>query len=364
MIQLDKSLRHLEYCFNTADTEILQKSQQKAMNKVYMFVGLFLCVIAGMFSEMSKTLSENELEMRIKMFGTKYPGRILPVTIWIPGIDESEMKNFVMIFIWELYMGFVFLLTGVGLIPLLPMLVVHVQGQVQILCKYIQMLGSPHTDAEGNRIFFIDIMKNKYMFAKNIKGFEEHLIPKCSGNEREMAIIAKKNIWKKKVQKAYEVNFFKQIIKFHLKLLVFVEQFMKMVHPFVVIIRIGNYMIFSLSLYQLTMHPFTPSWTMFRCLSNFAAVLLQYYGFCEASEILDDNHILLRTSLCHSNWYKCSTITRRNIRMFLIRLHKENHLKFYKGMVVFSKPAFVALLRLSYQVVNLMRIQSLRHISR
>ncbi|KAL1449491.1 hypothetical protein WDU94_001993 [Cyamophila willieti] len=357
IVQIDNIFKDLEYRFNTADPDILQKSQQKAMKKFYMFLTLFFCVIAGMISEMTKTLSENELAMRVKMFGTKYPRRILIVTIWIPGIDESEMRNFVLIFLIELYLGLIFILTAAVMIAYVPMIAVHVEGQVQILCKYIQLLGSPHRDTEGNHIFFTDIMKNKYIFAMDIEGFEEHLIPKCSGNKQEMIVIVKNNAWKKKVEEAYEDHIFKQIIKFHQKMLTFVDQYMALLNPFVVIVRFGNGMVFSLALYQLITHPLEPSWIMFRCFCNFVTVMIQYYGFCDASETCDNYHIVMRRSLCYSNWFKCSMTTRRNIQMMLVRLYKPNHPTFYKGTVVFSKPNFVSLLKLSYQIVNMMRLK-------
>uniref|UniRef100_A0A8D8RCW8 Uncharacterized protein n=1 Tax=Cacopsylla melanoneura TaxID=428564 RepID=A0A8D8RCW8_9HEMI len=122
----------------------------------------------------------------------------------------------------------------------------------------------------------------------------------------------------------------------------------------------GNYIGVSLALYQLVEHSDQSKVRLFKFVSELVLSLFQLYSHCSAAEIWDDFHSRSRTSLYSSRWYACTRSTRRNMGLVLRRLRKPNHLEFYRGCIVINNPLFVGLLRVCYQVVNLMRLKSTR----
>uniref|UniRef100_A0A8D8RKR8 Uncharacterized protein n=2 Tax=Cacopsylla melanoneura TaxID=428564 RepID=A0A8D8RKR8_9HEMI len=123
---------------------------------------------------------------------------------------------------------------------------------------------------------------------------------------------------------------------------------------------LGNYMGVSLALYQLVVYSDQSKFRLFKFVSELSLALFELYIYCFAAEILDDFHSRTRTSLYFSRWYACTRSTRRDIGMLLRRLRKPKHPNFYWGFIVINNPLFVGLLRLCYQVVNLMRLKGAR----
>uniref|UniRef100_A0A8D8QNI3 Uncharacterized protein n=1 Tax=Cacopsylla melanoneura TaxID=428564 RepID=A0A8D8QNI3_9HEMI len=99
----------------------------------------------------------------------------------------------------------------------MPMIIIHVEGQIKILCNYIEMLGCPHKDSEGNHIFYTQFETNKSELVSNIA---THPSRSCKTTQ-EVRCLERTNLRK---MRAYEQDYFKQLVRFHQKVLTFIEQ--------------------------------------------------------------------------------------------------------------------------------------------
>uniref|UniRef100_A0A8D8Z5Q0 Uncharacterized protein n=1 Tax=Cacopsylla melanoneura TaxID=428564 RepID=A0A8D8Z5Q0_9HEMI len=98
------------------------------------------------------------------------------------------------------------------------MIMIHVEGQIKILCNYIEMLGCPHKDSEGNRIFYKQFETNSYVLVSSI--LNKHPSTSCKTTQ-EVKLLNRINL---RMMRAYEQDYFKQLVRFHQKVLTFIEQ--------------------------------------------------------------------------------------------------------------------------------------------
>uniref|UniRef100_A0A8D8ZDJ4 Uncharacterized protein n=1 Tax=Cacopsylla melanoneura TaxID=428564 RepID=A0A8D8ZDJ4_9HEMI len=186
-------------------------------------------------------MTEDELRIRRDLYQTKYPGRRLLVDIWIPGLDETEYCwAYVALFLAQAYIAIVcFMPVYAGIVTLLPIIMIHVEGQTKFLCKHIELLGHPHKDlSTGNTIFYTDFVRNQYVTASKslIKTGETTAMPRKEAIPDEVKIfkenqntyhtsevkILRKNQLRK--LRAYERAYFRQLVIFHQKMLFFGDQ--------------------------------------------------------------------------------------------------------------------------------------------
>ncbi|KAL1452667.1 hypothetical protein WDU94_006874 [Cyamophila willieti] len=354
ILQFENFLHLLDTTFSKAHTTIVKDSRTKAMKTCFVFLGFYIMTGLGIASEFLWPISDTDLKIRTKVYHTKYPRRKLLLNIWIPGIDETEPWNFWIMFIWQLYMFLMLTIVSLILLTIFPLVVIEIQAQVKILCNHLQKLGSPHNDHQGNRILYTNIEKNQFVIVTESNGHPytgHRLMTKYKKQKHTQ------NQWS--MQAAYEQHYFKQIIKFHQKILAVINNFVKTINSFIIIVVLGNHIGFVLTLYQLinqTTHMSGPK--LFKFLCEYLLLVGQYYAFCVSSEMVDDFHKSMRTAVANSKWFTCSRSTRNDIRMLLLRLHKPNYPKFCNDWVVLCKPGFAGLLRLSYNVVNLLLLKS------
>lgn len=134
-------LHHMETLFISQELEIVHKCHVKA--KGIFFVAVAICGVCLMASVLETyfPVSQEELDLLAYIYDRKYPDNRLQTTFWIPGIDDSEPPYYQVIFVMEFYLIFMFFLMAILSVSLIPMLVTHIAGQYEILCKQIQGLG-------------------------------------------------------------------------------------------------------------------------------------------------------------------------------------------------------------------------------
>ncbi|KAI5698182.1 hypothetical protein M8J75_002964 [Diaphorina citri] len=194
---------------------LIMVGYRKVQLKFCMFGVLVGCVFVGFLLELWAPLDEAELAMRRRLYQTARPERRLVFDIWIPGVDETESWTYEILIILQLYCGFIAYLTSVIAIMVIPTLVIYSQGQQRILCKHIQLLGTPHYDSDGNRIFYSNFEKNDYVIV--LYAMERMRLTRRGWSQ----------VYRKK-QTEYERQYFRQIVRFHQKLLDFQEQVCKL----------------------------------------------------------------------------------------------------------------------------------------
>uniref|UniRef100_A0A8D9E892 Odorant receptor n=1 Tax=Cacopsylla melanoneura TaxID=428564 RepID=A0A8D9E892_9HEMI len=371
-------------------------------------------------------------------------------------------------------MCILYMFSYVAVVSFIPIIAIHVEGQFQILCKHLELMGHPHRNPEGKQIFYTDFETDQYVLVSDVlrhihwEGRTDYVdsSPKTNSNGRQQTAISKnnndmpvmtrethhlvatkQNCWMNprrsddsmirehhalgqldlgtikektlelkpaggskigcksqdelgqhdlatikekalegkpagdskmgckssgqgdldleenywKVLPVYERHYFKQLVKFHQKLLKQIEQMMIDISELVLLMVVGNYLIASLALYQLTFQTETTSMIrLFKFLVEYILVLIQFYTYCNAAESLDDNQSNTRNSVYFSAWYRLCPSVRRDMCVLLSRLLKSNHPSFFHGVIVLQNNVLTRLLKVSYQVVNLMRLKSAR----
>lgn len=173
--QLSELISLINDSLSIADPEIVLKYQR--LVKKILKRALTLCTFVGiaLFLEAFIPSTEEEMECTRRVYRNKYPERKLPVRIMIPFIDETELLNYNVLFMYEFYVVF-YIITIVNWLSfvLMPIFIYYIEGQYIILCGYIEKLGSPHYNSDGKEIQFINIETNEYRLLVNRNHDAEH----------------------------------------------------------------------------------------------------------------------------------------------------------------------------------------------
>lgn len=127
------------------------------------FCTIVLIALSGSILETMLSVSETELEIRHSVYRTKHPERRLPYNVRVPFIDETETWWFEILYATSVYITFFYWTWSTLVLCLIPIIVIHVRGQYDILCKYVAMIGCEHRDSEGYRIYYTSIEDNQYL---------------------------------------------------------------------------------------------------------------------------------------------------------------------------------------------------------
>lgn len=188
---------------------VMEKCHRTANIVLLSFICAVSFALAGSILETMIPLSESELEIRRNIYRTnKYPERRLPYNTHIPFIDESVSWSYEIIYVYQIYIILCFIVSSSFMVSIVPISMVYVRGQYEILCKYIQMIGQDHRDSLGCKIFYTNIEKNEY----SIKLYSP-ILPKNKQNKMKV------QREKLRAQIRYEQNYVRQIVKYHQKLL-------------------------------------------------------------------------------------------------------------------------------------------------
>ncbi|KAL1459059.1 hypothetical protein WDU94_011069 [Cyamophila willieti] len=205
----------IDHEFSKADRKVVQNCHRRSKITFLFFLVLIFGFNSLSVLESLLPLSKNEYEIRTNVHRTKHPERRLPYNLRIPFVDESESWAYEIVYFLDTMFLIPFSCRLTLLITVVPVMIIHLEGQYKILCKYIRMIGQEHRDAFGNIIFYSDIEKDQY--------FIRLYSPLKQGRKGRMKNWF--NLMKKlKRHQEYELNYLGQIIRFHKKLLLFQER--------------------------------------------------------------------------------------------------------------------------------------------
>lgn len=201
-------IKYIDNDFNKSDKDIIDRSNFLASLIFYMILFAVACAGLGSIFESLLPMSEMDLEIQRLVYRTKHPERRQQYNIRIPFIDETESWAYEIIYLFETYLNVMFICLYSVYVTLFPVIITHFCAQYEILCKYLVMLGEEHRDSDGNVIFYSNIERNEF----SIKMYK-------SLKQNRTAL--KKELVK---QEDYEINYLRQIINFHQKLLGFQDK--------------------------------------------------------------------------------------------------------------------------------------------
>ncbi|KAL1450986.1 hypothetical protein WDU94_003288 [Cyamophila willieti] len=278
-------------------------------------------------------VSDQEIELLRYIYKRARPERRLQTNFWIPFLDDSESPTYEIIFYFEFYLILLIILAATVSISGIPLLVIYLGGQYDILYHHVKLIGRTHKDQFGDVIYYTNFETGSFLKLK----------PRSQ--------------WKVN-QDVYNQYYCHQVIKFHQKLIGFQDKLRRFYSPIMLSKVILSNLLFMLCLYQLTASSikYISKARLYKLVLEFIGVLSEYFLLCYFSEKLDDSQICVNRAIVKSHWYKCSKNTRRDICMLLRRTQGSNHLSFYKGVIVLSRGYFLSVVRLSYSFVNFMRL--------
>uniref|UniRef100_A0A8D9EZP2 Uncharacterized protein n=1 Tax=Cacopsylla melanoneura TaxID=428564 RepID=A0A8D9EZP2_9HEMI len=213
--------------FSRADKKVIRKCDRQAKQMWLTIWAVIVFATLGLVLEPVPPLPQNELDIRATIYGTEHPERRLPLTIKIPFADESESWTYGILYVFEFYILMVYYTIGASTaMSLLPVTLIHVRGQYEILSQYVALIGREHRNSLGQRIFYLNIEKNKFVVIEKEKedslGF---LTPNQLKRRRE-----KMRVEELRRQKVYEAFYLRQIMRFHQTLLTFQDEVNKYIH--------------------------------------------------------------------------------------------------------------------------------------
>lgn len=200
--QLKFLIDYMENSFSTADKGIIRKCHQKQyITYVIIFSILFTGILSD-FLEVLLPISEEEHEIRQKVYRTEHPERRLPFNVKFPFIDETADSNYVPLYAVEVLIALNFIITSAVCNTVVLTIVIHLCGQYKILASYVEKIGTQHRNSHGNLIFYTNIRNNEYITLVQNKNMTSKAGVKFSSM-------------------LYEKDYLGQIIKFHQEIVEF-----------------------------------------------------------------------------------------------------------------------------------------------
>ncbi|KAL1457728.1 hypothetical protein WDU94_007922 [Cyamophila willieti] len=202
--QLISLAKFMETYFSKADEKIIHRCEIQCRIFLVVVLGFLNGYLGGNVLQALIPLAEPDLKIRRLVYETKYPERRHFFNVRYPFIDESQSWTFEIIYIHQLYAYLLFNCIVALLVTSIPILSLNVQGQYEMLVKYVAMIGQKHTDGYGNEIRYTNIEANASRYVRttqSLYGWEE-----------------RKSTRK---QLSYEHYFLREIVRFHQKLLIF-----------------------------------------------------------------------------------------------------------------------------------------------
>uniref|UniRef100_A0A8D9BG15 Odorant receptor 85d n=1 Tax=Cacopsylla melanoneura TaxID=428564 RepID=A0A8D9BG15_9HEMI len=276
--------------------------------------------------------SAEETELMRYIYKRSHPERQFQTSFWFPFIDDSESYYYEVIFYAQFFLIYLQVFIGNTAMSAIPCLVVHLIGQYKILCEFIEKLGR-EKHSNGFFIYYEDLKTNRFIMRKKpLKGIK---------------------------RKQYEQRFFRQVIRFHQELIQFEHKLNQFFYTNIIIKTFFNNLIFILFLYQLTLpSAFTSKARLYKLIIEFVAFGFMHFYLCHCSDLLDDCNEKILHAIRNSDWMRCSLETRRGLCFLVRRVQRPNHLRFCGGAIVLSRYHFLRFVKLSYNVVNCMRLKS------
>ncbi|KAL1461649.1 hypothetical protein WDU94_013522 [Cyamophila willieti] len=313
--------------------------------------------------QMVLSKSESTLARTQRIYNVQYPQNEFIVPIYIPGVDTSVAFVPTMM----LTTTFFFILAH------------DLKAYVEILSKHTNHIGELHTNELGQRIYYTDLLRNKYVvrdknlarigpIKENTSGtFQSHSSRlekvsdiekmadnneiKTSGGTRPI-LVAEASIdkdqattsWRSQTsvtgemimiemferdQDAYDYFYVKQIVLFQRHLTDTTDKLYEFYYTVVKICAaVGNLMIILVVL--VVLYPTTiPTLNQLQANGECAAMTVFFCLFFYCGEFLAECNLKLRVAAYDSFWYKCTNRTRRAICLFMTRNQEMNYFTIY-----------------------------------
>lgn len=164
--QLLELINKMEDSFSKVEQKVIRKFQKesKTILGTALVVVTFVVTIFNV-EALLLPLPENETELWRKVYKTKFSERKLPMNIKIPFVDETEPFNYIVLFIFEALALYNMPILLCFSYTLMPILIVYLQSQYVILCKYIEQLGDngkENTREIGNKTLEMHELLGQY----------------------------------------------------------------------------------------------------------------------------------------------------------------------------------------------------------
>uniref|UniRef100_A0A8D8W6C8 Odorant receptor n=1 Tax=Cacopsylla melanoneura TaxID=428564 RepID=A0A8D8W6C8_9HEMI len=198
----------IDKSFSKADVQVTRRCHQLTNAISLIIIIVVFTGFSGSVLELVLPLSDIERNIRLNIYGANYLDRRLPYIIRVPFLNENKSPIYEILFAFELYILVISTVLSSFSIILVPIILIHIQSQYEILSKYIRMVGQEHRDELGYKIYYTDIESNQYiikLYSPIIRGTKLMRIKNALEQVRK--------------QKMYEEDYLRQIVKFHQKLL-------------------------------------------------------------------------------------------------------------------------------------------------
>ncbi|KAI5695611.1 hypothetical protein M8J75_000837 [Diaphorina citri] len=126
----------MEKSFSRADEGIVRADARVIRTVFYLFVMAIGGVAVATLLVALIPLTQAETDIRRQLYNMKYPDRLLPSEVKIPFVDESELPNYVFIFVFFAYIVLVSLILAAITINMIPFVTIHLRGQYSMLCNF------------------------------------------------------------------------------------------------------------------------------------------------------------------------------------------------------------------------------------
>ncbi|KAL1449599.1 hypothetical protein WDU94_002090 [Cyamophila willieti] len=319
--KLETIATFMETSFSKVDTQVIRKYEKLNRTIIIIFSVVATCQTLVLLTELIQPMSNEDVEMERQIYQTKNPERKHPFRVRLPFVDETQSWAYEIVLVVQLYFVLVlYIMRSMGFFY--PIMILALHGQYMILCNHIKRIGNNlETD--------------------NFESFEHKMESASCSRMNE------KNLFVKRKEE-YERYCIKEIVKFHSKLITFSDEISDMFSTSAAAIWTANALFLSLGLLEMVLFQ-----TNIKSMGQFFALFLRTFFMSNLSEILDNCHIDLRSTLiCHFPWGKVSNSTRRDLCMILRRLQGPNHFSHLGGLLILSRVQFLELVKMSYNAVS------------
>lgn len=156
--------------FSTADKTIMEKCNLKAKKCSILTLTCMIMTFSGIILEKYFVLSNALSDMRKSVYEVDNPKRKLPIKFYIPFMNESQSYYYEILFTIEIYVVMILFNISTCVVgTLLPILIIHLEGQYNILCKYTEKIGKRHYDSNKYEIVYTNIENNEYVLIGSLK---------------------------------------------------------------------------------------------------------------------------------------------------------------------------------------------------
>uniref|UniRef100_A0A8D8ZB37 Uncharacterized protein n=1 Tax=Cacopsylla melanoneura TaxID=428564 RepID=A0A8D8ZB37_9HEMI len=162
---------------------------------------------------------QETIALMARLYHRTDPVKLFPVTIWIPFLDTNKMVYFIIVYLIELYLIVLIVASSYHFVKVGMTFSIAVTAQVEMLSKYVKMVGTEHRDQAGRLIYFMDVVDGGCRLAINNRGHQS------AGTSANASLKAQpvESVDRNDAM-LYEAYFMRLILMRHQELLVFINK--------------------------------------------------------------------------------------------------------------------------------------------